>query len=82
MPAHVTVDQKRVAFRRRARGPSLRQIGLEVGSSGMGASVVLRDRQKIPERGASLRQVGSPALSLVVSTTHEVDRQIWLLRSG
>jgi hypothetical protein len=54
MPAHLTVDQKRMAFRLWVRGLSLRQIGPKVGCSGMGVLVVLRDRQKIPERAARL----------------------------
>jgi IS30 family transposase len=50
MPTHLTVEQKRMAFRLQARGLSLRQIGREVGCTGMGVSVVLRDRQKVPAR--------------------------------
>ena len=50
MPRHVTLEQKRIAFRLQARGLSLRQIGGEVWCTGMGVSVVLRDRQKLPAR--------------------------------
>ena len=50
MPAHLTADQKRMAFRLQASGLSLRQIGREVGCTGMGVSVVLRDHQQVPAR--------------------------------
>jgi IS30 family transposase len=50
VPRNLTAEQKRMAFRLHARGLSLRQIGREVGCTGMGVSVVLRKRQKLPPR--------------------------------
>jgi IS30 family transposase len=50
MPPHLTAAQKQLAFRLNRRGLSLRQIGREVGCSGMGVSVVLRDRQRVVAR--------------------------------
>jgi IS30 family transposase len=50
MPAHETVDQNWIAFRRQALRRSPRQIGPEAGCTGMGVSVVLREHQKGPAR--------------------------------
>ena len=53
MRAHLTVEQRQLALRLRARGLSLREIGPQVGCSHQGVALVVRyaSRQPVREHG-------------------------------
>lgn len=72
MPAHLTIDQKRTACRLRARGLSLRQVGREVGRSGLGLSVELRCSRTNASATYRSRPKAAPSLEGV----HNVPRHL------
>src|SRR5438045_8251602 len=50
MRAHLTVEQRRLALRLRARGLSLREIGPQVGCSHQGVALIVRHASQRPVR--------------------------------
>src|SRR5215472_14865625 len=50
MRTHLTVEQRRLALRLRARGLSLREIGPQVGCSHQGVALVVRQAARRPVR--------------------------------
>jgi IS30 family transposase len=50
MRAHLTVEQRRLALRLRARGLSLREIGPQVGCSHQGVALIVRQASRRPVR--------------------------------
>ena len=46
MRAHLTVEQRRLALRLRARGLSLREIGPQVGCSHQGVALIMRQASR------------------------------------
>ena len=50
MRAHLTVEQRRLALRLRARGLSLREIGAQVGCSHQGVALIVRQDSRRPVR--------------------------------
>src|SRR2546430_11569765 len=50
MQPHLTVEQRRLALRLRARGLSLREIGPQVGCSHQGVALIVRHASRPPVR--------------------------------
>ena len=50
MRTHLTVEQRRLALRLRARGLSLREIGPQVGCSHQGVALIVRQASRRPVR--------------------------------
>ena len=50
MRTHLTVEQRRLALRLRARGLSLREIGPQVGCSHQGVALIVRHASRRPVR--------------------------------
>ena len=50
MRAHLTVEQRQLALRLRARGLSLREIGPQVGCSHQGVALIVRQASRRPVR--------------------------------
>ena len=50
MRTHLTVEQRRLALRLRARGLSLREIGPQVGCSHQGVALIVRRASQRPVR--------------------------------
>ena len=50
MPPHLTVEQRQLALRLKARGLSLREIGPQVGCSHHGVTLVVRFASQRPVR--------------------------------
>ena len=50
MRTHLTVEQRRLALRLRAKGLSLREIGPQVGCSHQGVALIVRQASRRPVR--------------------------------